>query len=822
MMDILFYLFQKPMVYAIGYATAAFVVFYFLSRTRQGLANVVFVWILVEIVFVSLHFTARLNNIVILKDISYQVINFGLLLLWISHLPEKDGFKFTPTPMNIAVFGFFVACVITTYTAPRIFWYYAVEWASRFGASIAIFFLIVQFSNTRFRWNITLYTLLAMMVVSSIYGIMQVRGYDFMTWGRVVNVSTFGNKDFFASFLTYTAPIALFMAFGARNIFDGLLYLAMAWTGLYNMWTGETRGAWVGMMALAGVWFIFECRFGRLQRLLGSWKKQAVFWSALLVLTVVLTPVLMSPHRLETFRSIFQFHKGTNIIRVYMWWTGGRMWWDAPILGQGLGASHVTYPFYRPDRYHRIGMSHNTDYVHSEELQFLCEQGIVGFSAWLAMIGVFFYICYRKLRTLGDVTERYTLFGIAGAFFAAVVHDSMNVNLRWTGSMIAFWTVLALGTRYAIGFDPPSDSRIVQKETRRRGLRRDYIAFSYKTWILFPVVTAAFAFMFYGQYRVLRGDWALKNTEDGSGPPATASGHDTLKYNPYSHSAYYKVAYHYLNESNLKDALKMYEGLLTIAPNYAQTHQNTGLVYYRFYGNSGQRKYLYQSVLEFEWATILENNFDNHTKLLQLWTQLLSHSGRARYHNQYIAWNSLEDAVHNLWLFYVNHWNMPNAAQATKDHLYDVYMKPIDESRKAYWLYRTDTVRRVGRPKEEIRYAMKMSTRFEHANINLLQYGINSLLVDQVQTAEDMLFLISIIESMDPREVPPALFYQGLQTLRERVIPSNYEAIGAYAMGVLSHKLGDLSGARNHFQIAQGLGASRYEFIREGVKKYGI
>ena len=513
MMEIFFWFFQKPMYYTLIATGLIYTVLYFLIQSRLALSRFTYFVLLFEMVFVSLHFTARMNNIVITKDAAYQVINFTLLLLWLGHWYDKDGFRFVACPLNIPVFMFFWICILGAYLAPRIFWYYAAEWCSRYAASIILFYLVVNFINTRQRWNVALYTFLAMMVISCVYCILQINGYDFMNWGRIVNVSTFGNKDFAASFWTYTAPIAIFMAIGARNAFDIVLYAIFAFLGLYNLWVGETRGAWVGLMALAGVWLLFEMRFaGRFRQWIGSWRRQLMVWGAIVVVVLLVTPFVMSEHRLLTFKSIFQFEWGTNIIRVYMWWTGARLLMDNPMFGQGLGASHVTYPFFRPDRYHRIGMSHNTDYVHSEELQFLCEQGILGFSVWLAMLVVFFYLAYQKLKTIDDMSERYMFFGIVGSFFAAIVHDSMNVNLRWTSSMLAFWFEMGLGIRYMMGFDEPETRKQIQKDARRRPIAQSIAADS-RRYGLFPPLLAAFVFMIYAQYRVFRGDWSLKVTE---------------------------------------------------------------------------------------------------------------------------------------------------------------------------------------------------------------------------------------------------------------------------------------------------------------------
>ncbi len=819
-MGILESYFAKPTYDILILATVIFVLVLLMTRNRRMLSLVIYNCLLFEMIYVSLHFTARLNNIVITKDVSYQVINYALLLLWLAHLFRKDGFKFAPTPMNLAVFVFFCLCILASYTSPRMFWYYAVEWASRYGASIILFYLVVNFVTTRTRWNIALYVVLAMMFITSVYGYMQVKGYDFMSWGRIVNVSTFGNKDFFASFLTYTTPIALFMAIGSKNWFDAILYLLLAIPGFWNIWTGETRGAYVGLGALAVVWLgWWELHHGRTRRWMGSWQKSLAVIVAGLFLLGGITWEFMSKHRRDTVVSIFQTDRGTNIIRKYMWWTASRMIWDRPVLGQGLGASHVTYPYFRPDRYHRIGMSHNTDYVHSEELQFLCEQGIVGFSAWLAMLIVFFYLCYRKIKVTDDISERYLLFGLAGSFLAAVVHDSMNVNLRWTSSMIAFWFLMGLTARYCLGFEDPEDRKTAQRETRRKIYEPTD---DLRSMALAPVVVAAFIFMTYGQYRVLRSDWTLKGTEEGSGPGAAEKGQETLRLNPFSHSAYYKLAYLYLNDNRTDSALSAYNNLLRIAPNYAQTHQNTGLIFYKMFGNTNERKYLYQSILEFEWATILENNFENHTKLLQLYSHLLNDTARGRYHNQYLLWQAVEDAYFSLSLLWRSNYAWPTTSQAERDAEYNEWVKGIYDFSGEYWVYRTDVVRRVGRPLDEVRYAMKMSVRYVPSNVNLMQFAFSTLLSPSNDPDGDLMYLINIVENLQKNQAPPALLDQTRQVLIQRMGSQPASPLQPYAVAILSYRMGDMAGARAYFQMAAASNSKNISFIRDGIKRYAL
>lgn len=808
-------------------ATLAFAGLWFYTRRPEKLSFVIFMGLLVDVVGVALLFSIKFQNIVIVKDIFAQVACCGLFFLWLSHLFRKDIYSLSPDPLKNPVFIFFAVSLLSAFLAPRWSWYYSLEEIVRDASGILMYFMAVRFLNTESRWKTGLHTIQACMVITSVYAILQVRGFDFMNWGFIVNVSTFGNKDFFASFLTYIFPVTLFMAIGAKNIFDGVLYLVMSALALYNIVQGETRGAWVGLMALAAVTVLFECRFGRLRAWLGSFKKIALFWAAALLVIAALIP-FAPKHQKETFQSIFQTHRGTNIIRVYIWWGSLRMWWDNPVFGQGIGSYQLTYPSFRPDRYHRIGMSHNTRHAHSEELELLAEQGILGFSAGLAVVLIFFYLGWRQVGRMEDLSRRYLFFGILASVFTGLVHDSLNVNLRWTSSAVAFWFMLALGSRYLIGFDPPPE----KKPGRNPSCPAEppSPAWTAREIFLGALLTAAFAFMFCLEWKTFRADYFLKRVEGSvERPAARDNGIETarrlLREMPYDHSAYYKAAYGYLQEDKIEEANKLYLELFNLAPNYTQLHQNTALIAYRKFMTTSKPRYLYQAILEFEWATGLENNFENHFKMIQIYVQYRNDTSRCRYHNHYLFRNVREDSFFNIWRYYIDVWNQPNMSPSLRQSLNDVYLKPIDEMAKTHWLFKTDMVRRAGRPADEIRYAMKMATRFQPDHRELMGFAVSTLLVSTTPSAADrnLMYLLSIVENLEPISDSMTICRQVRDELQRQSSAPGSAArtpLWTYALGVLSHKLGDRETAGSYFRDAKNRAHERY--ILDGIGRYGI
>ncbi|OGH55795.1 MAG: hypothetical protein A3G34_00025 [Candidatus Lindowbacteria bacterium RIFCSPLOWO2_12_FULL_62_27] len=825
-MAILEHLLHQPSHVSVVAGSVVFAGLFFLTRSAASLSRLAFALILFEIVFVTLHYSGMFYHTVLLKDIAFQAVNFTLFLLWLGHFSDKETFRVTPTPLNGAILVFFWLGIVGAMAAPRQFWYYAMEWSVRFAAAGLFFYLIVTFVNTRRRWTIALHTYVAMVPITSIYAILQMQGLDMEKWGYAVKHATFANKDFFASFLTYTTPIALCMAIGARRPLAAAGYAISALLGLYNLWVGETRGAWLGMMVFLGLLAWFECRFGRLREWLGRrWKTVAIAALASLVV-VSLGLAVMSAHRLETLQSIFQVHKGTNIIRLYMWWGASRMLWDNPWFGQGLGTSFVTFPFFRPDRYRRIGMAPSTDYVHSEPMQFLCEQGILGFSGWLAMLAVFLTVAYRRLKQTQDVADRYALFGLVGGFVGAVVHDSLNINLRYTSSMMAFWGSMALATRLAIGFDPETRKQTLQDIRRRAESVSPAHHQAVRHFVILPAAITAFAFMAYCQFRVLKGDCACKiaMADRGRSISSIPLGKTALQSNPYNPSAAYALAsaYHDINEPG--KTLEALGAVMQLAPNHSYTHRVIAANLMRLYFTTNQPKYLHAANLEFEGFAVMNNDHEPHMKVIEGYRTYLKNGARAHHHNQFIFWLVQEDGFFNLLRFWSG-WEWGVGRYPEDLHLqtlYATYLQAGETAMQDHWNLRVEFVRISGRPWQEAQYAVKMAAAFASRRLHVLRYALGGLLVLKDPEA-DLLYLINILEGLRPEHLPANL----CRGMRQELIRAAEGRIDSpllyYALGVLSHRADERDMATRFFATARNraVGDDSHARILRRISQYG-
>jgi len=305
---------------------------------------------------------------------------------------------------------------------------------------------------------------------------------------------------------------------------------------------------------------------------------------------------------------------------------------------------------------------------------------------------------------------------VVSGVFAGLIHDSINVTLRWMSSAITFWFLLALGTRYLIGFDPSPPGR----PARRAGdvvsrVGRDRIGKG--EWILGAASAGVFAFLIWINILVLRGNFILRIVEGTVENPLTQrigieKGQEVMRLVPYEHSAYYKTAYAYLMQNQLDKALAAYRTLFSLAPNYAQSHQNIALMAYRQFTTGQEMKYLYQSILEFEWTTLLENSSENHLKLIGLYSRHMA-DGHARglHHSHFLHWNNREDYFFALFRLWDTIFRTGSLQPGRKEAEVARLSRPFQDFEREYWAYRLDAARKLGLAPQEIQYVTRRMER---------------------------------------------------------------------------------------------------------------
>lgn len=590
------------------------------TRLSRLIDRTQFLGLLLAIVLVPLVFNVDNQNIVLLKPVLAESIALVLFGLWIVEAVEKGDFRLVPTSLNIPVVAYFLWMIFTVLLNTD-FIYFSLEELNRY-LSVFLFYFLAQKtlrSHRRLKW--CLWILFAVCLVATGYGYLQYFDMQLVEWGRDVLVSTFGNKNFFSGFLVLTMPVVVGYALATPKWPIRIILAFLGAAQFLAIMITETR---TGFLAIAvggvlmvglGLRFVWWPRSrNRLVHTVGG------FVGILLMAALVYG--LVPDNLKRRLGNAVDFQQGTGRVRWIMWTGSSRAAMDEPLAGHAHGSFQQVFPAYRPTMYHRFRVSHNTRHSHNEFLEVFMETGTVGLTLFLLIFVVLGLVVYRFLNRNRSWFYQWLVIGLTASVGASLAQNFASVNMRWMSSTFLFWLMVSLVTvslRIASRAESAYDG-LLREETGRSITSRDSILppLSWKTGV-HAFVALVLAGAGYGFYNVIMGDFKLKNTNAMirlaeqrriSMSRAAEVGRESLAHNPYNLSARYKLGYIHLKQPDHRKAYEAYDRLTDLAPNYAQIHNNIALIH----RNLGRP---YHSLLHFEWATVLEDNFRNHLNLMR-------------------------------------------------------------------------------------------------------------------------------------------------------------------------------------------------------------
>ena len=236
----------------------------------------------------------------------------------------------------------------------------------------------------------------------------------------------FGHPMTFAGYLCIFLPILL-VCFLQKDILDKYRYVSgIAFVfGCIALFFNGTRGAWI---ALAPTIFLVIVYY-MLQN-----KKYAAIGLAFLVIT--------SSCLVNNDRFVKRIHSITNIKtdqsnmeRLLMWDSAYNMFKDHPVLGVGLG--QYTYNYQR--KYiSPLAKEPKLTHAHSNYMQMLAENGIVGFLGFIVLIG---HIIKSNIKCFFYDKCPYSLM-IACSTVALMIQGFTEYNFGNSAVMKVYWLVL--------------------------------------------------------------------------------------------------------------------------------------------------------------------------------------------------------------------------------------------------------------------------------------------------------------------------------------------------------------------------------------------
>ena len=365
----------------------------------------------------------------------------GALIVWWASLlvQEKRFFLTKQTGAWYAVFvGYYAFTLLSMVWAP-----YRTEGWAEF-TRYAVYFGLTLMALGQFRLfsaRVLSRCIVWAAWIACGYGFLQVLdgffpGVDFMPgrafFGKRI-FSTLANPNFFGDFLVFSFFVvwAEFLRTRQKSL------LVLMGLSVVDLFFTQSKGAWLafGAVTAAGVTAYINYFPSRL----AVYRKRVNIAVACVLAGVV---VLAGIYALKRVDSVG--------FRLYTWGSAFSMVQDSPVLGSGVGSFKTIYPAYKKPQIFFIENAHNTETQHAENeiLEQWATVGSVGLILFLWMILFVFFAAHKRLQAARGETQpqNYWLWGYACALAGILIHNQVDVSIRFASSGVFFALFLGIVT----------------------------------------------------------------------------------------------------------------------------------------------------------------------------------------------------------------------------------------------------------------------------------------------------------------------------------------------------------------------------------------
>jgi len=533
------------------------------------LDRAVYVLILAVVLAVPTVFSAWTIESGYVKNVALAVFVIAAATIWAVRTLLYGRIEFVRSPLNLAVLFYVgaaaVSAIISSYwiSSGRALW--------RLLLFAGLYLLVANFVATRPR----LLSLLSVAALGALfvcaYAFTQKLGYDPVHWSQKSQwrvFSSIGNPNMLAGYLVVVIPLAAALGLATKSWgLRGLAALTTLSCGICLVLT-QTKGAWLAMVAAAAV--MGGCAVYGAALAGVKWTRARKRTLAAAACVALLGAGFVAWPAVQHFKKTFRASARPRIV----YWRGAlNMFRAHPLTGVGVGTFQIHFPRYRPVTFRAAGVTYNTLHAHSEYLETLAEQGLLGGAALLFLMGALLAVSLQALRKAEDRRDKWLLSGLLAAAVGTLAHNVVSVVLRWSVCPTFFWIVLGLVVSMA---------SIVSGGSARTG-RRLHL----RPWqrpvlvglILLIVAAAGHAFVL----RPLRAQLDLRRGQRfaklAMWDAAVSVLNSAIEQDRIEFRSYYHLAHVYYEKEEYQKAVETYRALQEYAPDFAQVHYNLGVAY---------------------------------------------------------------------------------------------------------------------------------------------------------------------------------------------------------------------------------------------------
>ena len=470
---------------------------------------------------------------------NYELFEFNKMILtyiltmvigaaWICKILITKEFKFKRTPLDWFILTFLAANLLSTIfsidVATSIFGYY-----SRFNGGLlsTIAYTILYFALTNNFDKKKAEKLLLVGLVSgflvAIYGILQhpnplfakmetgkrvLHGIDWQYWAEAVETrvfSTLGQPNWLAAYLAMLLPVSIsFMLFMERH-WQKLIFLIFSIASFLALTFTLSRGGTLGLIATATAYSILFLlykqsltnklrQFFHLRpawpKLLGrGWLWLGVFLVAVIVINAQFGNAFglragLPKTSAETTQisGLSQLEIGgsqTSQIRLIVWKGAIDIFKHYPLLGTGVETFGYSYYLYRPAEHNQtVEWDFLYNKAHNEYLNYLTNNGLVGFTTYLALISFFIVWALLYLIRSEATKERLLVLALFAAYTGYLVQNFFGFSVVILANFFYMFPALAFiftETTREVDFPTAIKNRLNKPEVARLVLTSNLI-----------------------------------------------------------------------------------------------------------------------------------------------------------------------------------------------------------------------------------------------------------------------------------------------------------------------------------------------------------
>lgn len=269
--------------------------------------------------------------------------------------------------------------------------------------------------------------------------------------------STFFNPNPLGGFLAMACLLALGTVLAAQGWWRRSLWLVAGALVLAAIVPTYSKGAELALLiaALVSVALLAGATANRRRnlRVLGAALGLAALAAALSLILPATRPRLLAA---------FGGQSASNMFRILTWEGTARMALDHPLLGVGPGGFKYAFMQYAVAGY--------TEAAHQNYLHVAAEQGFIGLSLFLWLIGAALFTTRRALKRAGSLRDRMLVIAPAASLVVLLAHSFLDYDLYIGAIGLSFWLILGLLAHHAHGgeVEAPTPSPEPASRSRRR------------------------------------------------------------------------------------------------------------------------------------------------------------------------------------------------------------------------------------------------------------------------------------------------------------------------------------------------------------------